>query len=482
MRYWKRIAFMVTLSLFPRLLAAHSFDIASLAGEHWYGLYLNGQKSGYACNRLSQDASGQVTVAEEAHFLIRMSGIRQDMRISSKRIYSSEGALILVESEVNDPAGAKTFKARVEGDTLVLHSEVGGAAIDKTLPKPHESLRDALKQVELVGAGAKVGDTLAFSLFDPMFEREMKGVSRVVGMEERVFEGAPARVYQITTTLEELGITTNSYVTDSGVTLEDTFAQVMTMRLEPEDLAKDVRYSNDVIVSNAALVEKPIGDPRSRSSLRLVLRGPLTTPLLFNDERQQLHATGDKFEFTGKRVVLDGFTPVRLPVTDADAAQWIKPTTYIQSDHPKLAAKAKEIINDEADSFKVSERLCHWVYGNVHTTFSARLSNALEVLEDPQGDCTEHSILFIGLARAAGLPAREVAGLVYVEGDKPGFYFHQWAKVWIGKWIDVDPTFNQPLADATHIKLAEGDLLQQAALLPVIGQIKIEVPDDSPSS
>jgi hypothetical protein len=97
------------------------------------------------------------------------------------------------------------------------------------------------------------------------------------------------------------------------------------------------------------------------------------------------------------------------------------------------------------------------------------------VLDSLEGDCTEHSILFIGLARAAGLPAREVAGLVYVQGTQPGFYFHQWAKVWVGKWIDVDPTFNQPLADVTHIKLAEGDLFEQAKLIPIIGKLKIEV-------
>ena len=49
--------------------------------------------------------------------------------------------------------------------------------------------------------------------------------------------------------------------------------------------------------------------------------------------------------------------------------------------------------------------------------------------------------------------------------------------VWVGAWIDVDPTFNQPVADATHIKLAEGDLMEQVRLLPVIGQLKVEVLD-----
>ena len=123
-------------------------------------------------------------------------------------------------------------------------------------------------------------------------------------------------------------------------------------------------------------------------------------------------------------------------------------------------------------------KLTKWVYDNVRTTYSAQLTNALEVLDLMEGDCTEHSVLFIGLARALGIPAREVAGLIYVDDVKPGFYFHQWAAVWVGRWIEVDPTFDQPVADATHIKLAEGDLFEQAKLIPVIGRLRIEVLDE----
>ncbi|HRI89241.1 MAG TPA: transglutaminase-like domain-containing protein, partial [Candidatus Hydrogenedentes bacterium] len=155
------------------------------------------------------------------------------------------------------------------------------------------------------------------------------------------------------------------------------------------------------------------------------------------------------------------------------------PTRFIQSDDPKLIAKAREIVGDETNSMKIVEKLSSWVNDNVQTTFSARLTNALEVLNSLEGDCTEHSVLFIALARAAGLPAREVAGLIYMDGDRPGFYFHQWAKVWVGKWVDVDPTWDQSLADVTHIKLGEGDLFQQAQLIPIIGRIQVEVVDDN---
>jgi len=188
---------------------------------------------------------------------------------------------------------------------------------------------------------------------------------------------------------------------------------------------------------------------------------------------------GDHVEFRSRIVPMDGFAPAQLPVTDQEALHYAKPTQFIQSDNPKLVEKAKEIVGEEKDALAVSTKLCTWVYKNVRNIYSARLSNALEVLEHLEGDCTEHSVLFIGLARAAGLPAREVAGLIYIPGKPGGFYFHQWATVWVGRWIDVDPTFNQPQADVTHIKLVEGDLFQQARIIPVIGNLKVAVMPDA---
>ncbi|NJL50094.1 MAG: hypothetical protein HC929_25245, partial [Leptolyngbyaceae cyanobacterium SM2_5_2] len=57
-----------------------------------------------------------------------------------------------------------------------------------------------------------------------------------------------------------------------GTTLEDEVAGLIKLRLEPENLAKDVGYSNDVIISNAAMLEKPIKDARTRNTLALEIR------------------------------------------------------------------------------------------------------------------------------------------------------------------------------------------------------------------
>ena len=108
------------------------------------------------------------------------------------------------------------------------------------------------------------------------------------------------------------------------------------------------------------------------------------------------------------------------------------------------------------------------------------MPSALDVLELRQGDCNEHSVLFVALVRAIGIPSDIVVGLVYIDG---GFYYHAWTKVWIacptdgrrGRWIAVDPTFGQCIADATHIALAEGELQEQAKIMDIVGKLKIKV-------
>ena len=466
-------------SLAATLAGAENLEVQEFLGDSWYGLYLNGDKAGYSQNALTQEPNGDLVSLEDARFKISMAGIQQDMHIYSKRTYAATGELKHIESEIVDPAGTSRFVGVVQGDGLILTSTVGGQSTEQKLPLPKETLADAIKLARWMKESPKIGDSLQFSVFEPMYQKEILGTSTIAGVDERMFEGVMTKVYQVKTSLDMMGVESVAYVAEDGTTLEDAIAGIITMRLEPEEIAKDVDYKNDVIVSNAAMVDKPIKDARTRASLKLNITGPLTEDHLFNDERQKLEASGDQFVFTGTRLTEEDLEPVQLPVMDPKMQYWLEPTVFVQSDDPKIKAKAKEIVGDEKDTFVITEELCHWVKNSMRSTFSARLTNALEVLDSLAGDCTEHSILFIALARAAGVPAREVAGLIYVDGAQPGFYFHQWAKVWVGEWIDVDPTFNQPLADVTHIKLAEGDLFRQARLIPVIGKLQIEVVEDA---
>jgi transglutaminase-like putative cysteine protease len=148
----------------------------------------------------------------------------------------------------------------------------------------------------------------------------------------------------------------------------------------------------------------------------------------------------------------------------------------MQCEHESIRKQSKKIIGEEKDPLKSSKLLEAWVYKNIRKSYQDNADTALEILDHKAGDCTEHSLLFVALARAAGIPAREVGGLAYVKGKKPMFGWHAWAEIHDGRqWVSVDPTWNQVFVDGTHVKLSEGS--RDLAWANVAGKIKVKVLD-----
>ena len=82
--------------------------------------------------------------------------------------------------------------------------------------------------------------------------------------------------------------------------------------------------------------------------------------------------------------------------------------------------------------------------------------------------------IHMNAARAAGIPAREVAGVTAIDRGE-GLYYHAWPEVWVGEWIALDPTLGQDAADATHIKFAVGGADQLFRIIALFGKIKAKV-------
>ncbi len=123
-------------------------------------------------------------------------------------------------------------------------------------------------------------------------------------------------------------------------------------------------------------------------------------------------------------------------------------------------------------------------------SMSVGFATATEVAETKKGDCTEHGVLLAAMARAVGLPARGVGGLVAVpEGFLGGsrhtaFGYHMWTQVYFdGQWVDIDAAMRQTDCDVTHIAVTlmplgdEGLMNTIVSLVSLIGQIDIEVVD-----
>jgi transglutaminase-like putative cysteine protease len=130
---------------------------------------------------------------------------------------------------------------------------------------------------------------------------------------------------------------------------------------------------------------------------------------------------------------------------------------------------ANEINKGSTSADQTIARLIAWMDANIAKEAVDAFS-AADVLRARRGECQGHSYLFAAFARALGVPARVVNGIAYSE-EHGGFLYHTWNEAWIAGrgWRPVDATFGQAHADATHVKLIEGETA--AELLPLVNLV-----------
>jgi hypothetical protein len=136
-----------------------------------------------------------------------------------------------------------------------------------------------------------------------------------------------------------------------------------------------------------------------------------------------------------------------------------------------MQAKVKEIISPDDPMTVKAGKLVAWVHKNLQKRPVLSVPNALEILRQRVGDCNEHAMLLMALARAAGIPAQMEAGIVYQRGR---FYYHAWNVLYLGTWVTADATMGQFPTDVTHIRLVRG-MERQIDLMRVIGRTKIDI-------
>lgn len=165
-----------------------------------------------------------------------------------------------------------------------------------------------------------------------------------------------------------------------------------------------------------------------------------------------------------------------MPNQEPRFASYLQSTPFVQSDHPQIRSLVQRVLEGETDAFKAVTRIREWVYDALTKEPTVSIPNALEVLQTKKGDCNEHTVLFNAMARASGIPAKTVVGVVYLRG---AFYYHAWSEVWLGEWVSVDSVLNQFPADVTHIKFLEGEIDRQIDILQLIGKLKIQIVEAS---
>ncbi len=126
----------------------------------------------------------------------------------------------------------------------------------------------------------------------------------------------------------------------------------------------------------------------------------------------------------------------------------LKESAYWQTNDPEIKSLARRLQTPKAIYDFVSTNL---TYDYQRVKPNVERTGAKKALANPKSAiCMEYTDLFIALARAAGIPAREVNGYAYTENPtiQPlslvADVLHSWPEYWDSErqaWIPVDPTW-----------------------------------------
>jgi len=215
-------------------------------------------------------------------------------------------------------------------------------------------------------------------------------------------------------------------------------------------------------------VNGDIPDVKDIKSLKLKNEGSQDVAIPSDEFRQTVHES--EINLINEELPHASYS---LPNKDAKQELNLTSTRFIRSDNAAIIKKAKEIIGDEKNPVKAAMLINEFVYSYLKKVPTPGIPDAYTTLMTKQGDCNEHAVLAVSLARAAGLPARIAVGLVYTEY---GFSYHAWVNYWAGDtWFSGDPLMNKVPITPLYVTLLYGDVDKHVNVLSFLGKLKFKV-------
>ena len=428
--------------------------------ELWSGVVFNGEKVGFTRRevRPARNAPGRFEIESEASIRLRFLGI--DKRINLRALDLVRPDLTLEAFRYENDVDGSPLKVEGTSAGRVVRFSVtrSGGREEKPLPVEQPLYPSSATAYMPPLRGMALGRSYRYTVFHGETQSLTDAEQQVLGWETGEVLALPS--FRVSTKL--LGLeTTTWHAADGRPVFERALQGVLISHLEDESSAR--RYlieaslnRRDAMVDFSLVRSPPLSEPRRLSRLELTFEGVPEGFVLPSEGGQTCN---------GQRCVIDraaGFA-------QGDPARYLNGTLAAPSNLGEIIDLSKKIFPGQGDEAAKIKSILSWMDQNIAKEAIDAFS-AIDVLRERRAECQGHAYLFAALARALGVPTRVVNGLAYSEAHG-GFLDHSWNEAWIAGrgWQRVDATFSQPLADATHVKIMEGET--PGELLPLVSLV-----------
>lgn len=445
-----------------------------LIRDEWFGIYFRNEKLGYANYNISleeKEARSGYRIKAEAYLIMPVLG-------KTNRIWFQADAYLNSSYRAHDfnfilftgKARTEIRGKRITGTKYLLTIKEPGSTIQKEVNIPDGVVFSLFFGPPKEIVKPKVGQRYKFLLYDP-FTLKLEPVElHVLAKEVISYGGRNINVYRIRTKF--LGLESESLIDEDSRLIKEETPLGIVVKRETQDEALNFVASKRRVDFAEIFAIKANRKLKPQNLKKLVVRIKAKNIDLnkLANHRQKIVSLK---EDTIKEVILEINRSSIYKKEKQNFSPYLKATPLAQSNNPQINSIAQYLTHDKKNEKEKVDALLTWVNKYLMKKATISIPSAVNALKMREGDCNEHTFLFTALARAANIPTKVLNGLVYLNGK---FYYHSWPAVYLsGRWIDVDPTLNQKIADPTHIMLVEGELTQQFDLLKLLGKIEIEV-------
>lgn len=435
------------------------------ARETWMTILQSDRKIGYNHRQTTETETGY-RLTERTVMRINTMGLVQDIDLKTAANLNPDKSLSTFNASLASNRFSFNVQGRVEGKTLHVSTESGQVEFPLDSPLYLSSgLWDAAASLSL-----EPGRSFDFTIFDPI---SMGNHTVQVTFEgrETVFFPNGARQEARKFSASFMGAVESAWIDEEGTVLKEEGLLDITLVKDTRENALDTRTlsgSRDLTLAASIPAGTTLEAPEALTHLDLKVDG--ISPNLPLDGGRQV------FSQNILTIVREDLPDPPDLQTDEEI-EFLAPTPFMESDHSEIIAAAETAVADARRPLSKARNLVRWVHNTLEKKPVLSVPTALETLRQGAGDCNEHAVLLAAMARAAGIPARVEAGLVYMNGR---FYYHAWNSLYLGRWITADALMNQLPADVTHIRLVRGTMGEQADILGAIGNIQLEIVGRSP--
>lgn len=191
------------------------------------------------------------------------------------------------------------------------------------------------------------------------------------------------------------------------------------------------------------------------------------TVLYYEDAPETISGS---YEFVRKAPFAFEVNPDEIPPYDPQSSLYqlyTRAETWIESDATEIKQKSADLASGLDNPYAKARRFNDFVYEYldpepIDWTGPEEYFNeygALATFERGSGSCQNYALLFVALCRAAGIPARTVHGINFLNEMLDEEFTiedqsHAWAEFYLPEagWITVDPSQNE-FAELTNLRL-----------------------------